>query len=778
MEPPKPEASSEWGLPNRPTKGPPLPEAVNEFANESVEKGASPPEPLAPPEAVPELEQAWLANAEEEPAESIRRPGPGRIITFYSYKGGTGRSMALANAAWALAMAGRSVLVMDWDLEAPGVHRYFHPFLKDPHLVSTDGLLEYLARMARTAAAQPVDTDWRRVDDSFFEESAHPGSFIQALDFQDFPENATIGFMGAGRQDSSYSERLSLFNFVEFYEKLGGRRYVNALRELLRLSYDYILVDSRTGVSDTSGICTIQMPDTLVVCFTLNEQSIRGASAIAADVAAKRAGENGVIPFRIFPVPTRIELSEQERRLIAMERVKKAFNPFLVDFDENQREDYWGEMQAVYIPFYAFEEIPALFGNPGKEAFSMSASTNAMVRHITRARVTSSVMLAERKRRRYLEQFLRTADDPLLLAKQVVEKNAPQIEAVRRLLLRFVVSGGGSKPDSTRPLSLNECAADELPLAKEFVNAGILLEDADQDPPVLRLAGEDLLRKWELLNNWIQGDREFLTWRNSVDSAAASWLSSNRSPGALLRDEQLRMAMKWEQERGQYLSPDTLAFLRESERNDPTVAAENFATNVPEPALSRFFLQFVTAGGSRRFVRADDVYPDAELASQAVEHDILRAVTSGPFTKITGESGYMLVSDELVYRWPPLKQWLGENNAFLTARDELELLARGWAEEQKNPGRLLRSEQLRRLTHSLEGHGEDELPHLLRDFLAQSNKGDPLRRAEQLVKTCPPDQMPALERARLEIRQRHCGGTARGRARPCLRSGPGRETVA
>jgi MinD-like ATPase involved in chromosome partitioning or flagellar assembly len=39
-----------------------------------------------------------------------------RIITFYSYKGGTGRSMALANIAWILASAGKRVLAIDWDL--------------------------------------------------------------------------------------------------------------------------------------------------------------------------------------------------------------------------------------------------------------------------------------------------------------------------------------------------------------------------------------------------------------------------------------------------------------------------------------------------------------------------------------------------------------------------------------------------------------------------------------------------------------------------------------
>jgi Mrp family chromosome partitioning ATPase len=57
-----------------------------------------------------------------------------RVVTFYSYKGGTGRSMALANVAWILASAGNRVLAIDWDLEAPGLHRYFHPFLRDKEL--------------------------------------------------------------------------------------------------------------------------------------------------------------------------------------------------------------------------------------------------------------------------------------------------------------------------------------------------------------------------------------------------------------------------------------------------------------------------------------------------------------------------------------------------------------------------------------------------------------------------------------------------------------------
>jgi MinD-like ATPase involved in chromosome partitioning or flagellar assembly len=54
-----------------------------------------------------------MTSGTEEP------PRNGKIVTFYSYKGGTGRSMALANVAWILANGGNRVLTIDWDLEAP-----------------------------------------------------------------------------------------------------------------------------------------------------------------------------------------------------------------------------------------------------------------------------------------------------------------------------------------------------------------------------------------------------------------------------------------------------------------------------------------------------------------------------------------------------------------------------------------------------------------------------------------------------------------------------------
>lgn len=68
----------------------------------------------------------------------------GVIYTFYSFKGGVGRSMALANVAALLAKWGYSVLVVDWDVEAPGIERFFardNPGLQDLR-ANTPGVLD------------------------------------------------------------------------------------------------------------------------------------------------------------------------------------------------------------------------------------------------------------------------------------------------------------------------------------------------------------------------------------------------------------------------------------------------------------------------------------------------------------------------------------------------------------------------------------------------------------------------------------------------------------
>jgi Mrp family chromosome partitioning ATPase len=95
--------------------------------------------------------------------ESAARPDDrnGRIITFYSYKGGTGRTMALANTAWILASNGFRVLAVDWDLEAPGLARFFEPFLAPEVQAATSGAAWSAARSGTASSPGSARTRCR-----------------------------------------------------------------------------------------------------------------------------------------------------------------------------------------------------------------------------------------------------------------------------------------------------------------------------------------------------------------------------------------------------------------------------------------------------------------------------------------------------------------------------------------------------------------------------------------------------------------------------------------
>ena len=83
--------------------------------------------------------------------KSLAEPRNGRIVTFYSYKGGTGRTMALANVAWILAANGYRVLAADWDLESPGLHRFLYPFLEQV-VKDAAGVIDLVRDYERVAA--------------------------------------------------------------------------------------------------------------------------------------------------------------------------------------------------------------------------------------------------------------------------------------------------------------------------------------------------------------------------------------------------------------------------------------------------------------------------------------------------------------------------------------------------------------------------------------------------------------------------------------------------
>jgi WD40 repeat protein len=311
----------------------------------------------------------------------------GRIITFYSYKGGTGRSMALANIAWILASNGYRVLTVDWDLEAPGLQHYWSPFLVDKRLNHTKGIIDIVHEFSLEALTPPLahqpgkSANKQQIGGSLIHPTSPSATVVEEdlnwyLPLADLSRHAVsidypaptwgrLDFLPAGAHGPGYATRCNTFDWVAFYERLNGFVFLEALKASMRREYDYTLIDSRTGVSDTSGICTIELPDDVVLCFTPNNQSIEGAAAVAHSIRENRSASSSNAAVRFFPVPMRVETSEKEKLDRRMALARKCFDEF-VELSPEDRDKYWKDVSVPYWPFYAFEEFLAVFADsPG-----------------------------------------------------------------------------------------------------------------------------------------------------------------------------------------------------------------------------------------------------------------------------------------------------------------------------------------------------------------------------------------------------------------------------
>jgi CO dehydrogenase nickel-insertion accessory protein CooC1 len=326
----------------------------------------------------------------------MSQPGEGQIITFYSYKGGTGRTMAMANVAWIIASNGKRVLAVDWDLESPGLHKFFHPFLDESTITATPGVIEIINDYA-SAAVGPVPPD-----DDWYLECARVDRHAVSLDWA-FPAGGKLDFLSAGRQNRDYSTAVCSLDWDNFYDRLGGGKFFRALRDDMKKNYDYVLIDSRTGLSDVADICTIELPDVLTVCFTLSDQSIEGAASVAQQISGRYRDRN----IRVLPVPMRIEDGEKEKLDVGRALARMRFEGFPAGMSQEASALYWASVEVPYKPFYAFEEVLATFGDdPGSPA-SLLSSFERITDFVTGGRITSMRPIDEDRRLQYKEIFTR-----------------------------------------------------------------------------------------------------------------------------------------------------------------------------------------------------------------------------------------------------------------------------------------------------------------------------------------------------------------------------------
>lgn len=225
----------------------------------------------------------------------------GRIYTFYSWKGGVGRTMALANVGVQLARRGKRVLLVDWDLEAPGLDRYFRPSdratasqLSLTEASDRSGLLGLLTDAAANKLQNGLEHAWRsrctQIEVSPLPRSPRGNSAA--------PSPEPLHLLGSGLGSSDYAMGLQEFSWKSFFMEHHGGEWLEQLRNQWREKYEIVLIDSRTGLTDSGGVCTVQMPDALVLVFTANTQSLEDGLAFLKGVHRTRA----LFPYERAPL--------------------------------------------------------------------------------------------------------------------------------------------------------------------------------------------------------------------------------------------------------------------------------------------------------------------------------------------------------------------------------------------------------------------------------------------------------------------------------------------
>jgi MinD-like ATPase involved in chromosome partitioning or flagellar assembly len=195
---------------------------------------------------------------------------PFPIITFYSYKGGVGRSTTLASYAAHLAYnESKKVLILDCDFEAPGFSNFFD--ITYEKAVKKGGVIEYLIN--RSYSDEPIELN----------------DYIIEVD-KEYTNQGSIYVMPAGNlsdscidDDEKYG--IHLDHFLEGLARVdlsGSEIIIKQFFQLFndiensQFKPDILLIDSRTGFNDIFGLTAFNFSDIVLGFFGNSNQTKPG----------------------------------------------------------------------------------------------------------------------------------------------------------------------------------------------------------------------------------------------------------------------------------------------------------------------------------------------------------------------------------------------------------------------------------------------------------------------------------------------------------------------
>jgi cellulose biosynthesis protein BcsQ len=287
----------------------------------------------------------------------------GIIYTFYSYKGGVGRSMALANIGMYFYQQGFNTLLVDWDLEAPGIERYFarHFDFDVDRIKARPGLVDmikdYMHNASSPAKEDGLETDlYPKLSEYLFRLSTTKETSLTLLH---------AGRRTEGQAWKDYVGFVQNFDWTDFYQNWEGGRFFEWLRKQLAEFADVILIDSRTGITEMGGVATQHLAEIVILLCGANYENIQSTAAMARNFISevvKIARDDR--PLEIIIVPARIDDADSK----GFEEFIRRCNSTFKSIPMRVLDDGYSMTQMLipYLPSLSYEETLVVDSSSGE----------------------------------------------------------------------------------------------------------------------------------------------------------------------------------------------------------------------------------------------------------------------------------------------------------------------------------------------------------------------------------------------------------------------------
>ena len=133
--------------------------------------------------------------------------------------------------------------------------------------------------------------------------------------------------------------------------------------------------------------------------------------------------------------------------------------------------------------------------------------------------------------------------------------DASEWPAAERILIQMVRPGeildaGGRAPDTRRVASRDEFDSAQWSLIHRLASARlVVITRQPAGPDTAELAHEALLDAWPRLTEWVNANREFRTWQETLRRAIRQWHDHDQDARFLLDEPHITEARDWEQRR-------------------------------------------------------------------------------------------------------------------------------------------------------------------------------------------------------------------------------------